>query len=141
MMGKGNRFVESVIRLWNIFGQFIRFNLVGLVNTVITFIVFALLNKVFSINKFAAEPIGYVCGLINSYFMNKIWTFGKKHRYHTIEVMKFVIVNGIALGGTLLILMFSEDYLHIDVLWGKCIAYCFSIPVNYLGFKFWVFKD
>ncbi|MBN2440928.1 MAG: GtrA family protein [Spirochaetales bacterium] len=141
MEEKPNIVFDLINKLWIKFEQFIKFNLVGLVNTAITFIIFALLNKFFQINKFVAEPVGYSCGLINSFIMNKLWTFGKKHRFHVLEGIKFVIVNGIALGGTLLILMVSEDYLHIDVLWGKLIGYCFSIPVNYLGFKFWVFKD
>ena len=136
-----NLFVKIIIRIWKKFGQFIKFNLVGLINTVITLAIFALLNKVFHINKLFAEPVGYGCGLINSFIMNKLWTFGKKHRFHVPEAFKFVIVNAIALGGTLFILVAAEDYLHIDVLWGKLIGYCFSIPVNYLGFKLWVFKD
>ena len=133
--------IDLISQLWKIFGQFIRFNLVGLLNTGITFLIFALLNKLFNINKLIAEPIGYVCGLVNSFIMNKLWTFGKKHYFHTIEVIKFVIVNGVALGGTLFILVLADDYLHIDVLWGKIMAYCFSIPVNYLGFKYWVFRN
>lgn len=136
-----SRIFAVIIRLWRKFGKFIKFNIVGLVNTGITLVVFALLNKIFSVDKFIAEPIGYGCGLINSFIMNKIWTFGKKHQFHAIEVIKFIIVNGIALGGTLVILMLAEDYLKIDVLWGKLIGYCFSIPVNYLGFKYWVFKE
>ena len=136
-----SKILDFILKLWRIFEQFIKFNLVGLVNTGITFAVFFLLNKYIHIDKLIAEPIGYCLGLINSFIMNKLWTFGKKHKFHLLEVIKFVIVNSIALGGTLLILMAAEDYLNIDVLWGKLLGYCFSIPVNYLGFKFWVFKD
>lgn len=138
---KSNRLYDLLKKYQKGIIQFIKFNLVGIVNTIITFIVFAFLNKLFQIDKLIAEPIGYACGLINSYIMNKLWTFGKKHHFHTLEVIKFVIVNGIALGGTLLILMAAEDYLKIDVLWGKLLGYCFSIPVNYLGFKYWVFRE
>jgi len=136
-----DKFIHLISQSWKILGQFIKFNLVGLLNTGITFLIFALLNKLFNTNKLIAEPIGYACGLVNSFIMNKLWTFGKKHYFHVIEVIKFVIVNGVALGGTLFILVLAEDYLHIDVLWGKIMAYCYSIPVNYLGFKFWVFRD
>jgi putative flippase GtrA len=120
--------------------QFIKFNFVGIINTVITFIIFTLLNKLFGVDKFIAEPVGYVCGLINSFILNKIWTFGKKHSFHLLETVKFIIVNAFSLGGTLFILYAAEDLLHIDVIWGKLIAYFYSIPFNYLGFKYWVFK-
>ncbi|MBN1696609.1 MAG: GtrA family protein [Spirochaetales bacterium] len=120
--------------------QFVKFNAVGIINTAITFLVFTLLNKLIGLDKFIAEPSGYVCGLINSYFLNKIWTFGKKHHYRLSEALKFIIVNAFALGGTLLILHVAEDILSIDVLWGKLMAYCYSVPVNYIGFKYWVFR-
>lgn len=122
------------------FVQFIKFNLVGIINTIITFIIFTILNKGFNIEHKVSESIGYTFGLINSYFMNKIWTFGKKQNYKPLEVIKFILINMIALGGTLLILDTTKNILKIDVLWGKLFGYCFSVPVNFLGFKYWVFR-
>jgi putative flippase GtrA len=120
--------------------QFIKFNFVGIINTVITFIVFYILHKLFNIHELIAEPIGYVCGLINSFILNKIWTFGKKYYFSPIEMIKFIMVNAVAEGGTLAIIAFAKNILHVDPLWGKIVSYFFSVPVNYLGFKYWVFK-
>lgn len=141
MKEKPNRIVKIFLWLWGKFGQFIKFNLVGLVNTGITFGVSLGITYIFHIHEVITYPIGYVCGLINSFIMNKFWTFGKKHHFGIWEIVKFVIVNMVALGGSEVIIKVSSDVLKFAPVWGVLLALCFSIPTNYLGFKYWVFKD
>jgi putative flippase GtrA len=141
MKEKANRLFDIIIRLWGIFGQFIKFNLVGLVNTAITFTVSFGLIHLFGMHELITYPIGYICGLINSFIMNKFWTFGKKHHFGIMEIIKFIIVNMIALGGSELIIKFAGDVLTLAPVWGILLGLSFSIPANYIGFKYWVFKD
>jgi putative flippase GtrA len=56
--------------------QFIRFCLVGLLNTAITYFSFLLLFKCIKVPLYASNAISYVLGLVNSFFFNKNWTFG-----------------------------------------------------------------
>jgi putative flippase GtrA len=57
------------------FIHFIKFNFVGIANTGITVVVYNIL-LFFKVSELVAYPIGYAVGLVNSYIMNKFWTFG-----------------------------------------------------------------
>jgi putative flippase GtrA len=54
--------------------QFLKFCLVGGVNTGIDFALFALLTLA-GLPYLAAQVISYSCGVLNSYFINGKWTF------------------------------------------------------------------
>jgi putative flippase GtrA len=121
--------------------HFLKFNFVGILNTGITFVIFIVLNKLFRVDPLIAEPIGYSIGLVNSFIMNKLWTFGKKHSFSVWEVIKFTIVNFIAFGGTWRFLYLNKTYTLTDPVIVKGLSLLFSIPCNYIGAKYWVFKD
>ena len=60
--------------------QFIKFGLVGVLNTLVDFLVYQLLVYL-GLHYAPAQCISYTCGLLNSYFFNSRWTFGKGKRY------------------------------------------------------------
>jgi putative flippase GtrA len=120
--------------------HFLKFNLVGLVNTGITILVYNVL-LLLKINQVVAYPISYFSGLLNSYLMNKFWTFGNKKSFHPAEAGKFIIVNLIAYGGGQLFLYFNEHYFHMSPSIGQLLTLIYSIPVNFVGSKYWVFSD
>lgn len=57
----------------------IKFALVGVVNTLIDFAVYALLTTI-GVNYILAQWISYSAGILNSYVMNRKWTFEKKEK-------------------------------------------------------------
>lgn len=70
--------------------QFIRYCLVGLVNTSLTLTTFILL-KMAGVHYTLYSPIGYALGFISSYLLNRAFTFkasGKK------MLRAFILVNG-----------------------------------------------
>lgn len=77
----------------------IKFALVGVVNTLIDFAVYALLTTI-GVNYILAQWISYSAGILNSYVMNRKWTFEKKEKSSKREVISFVIVNLITLSLT-----------------------------------------
>ena len=124
----------------NWIAQFIKFNIVGIINTIVDIIVFAILTRYFKIFYIAAQVISYSCGVLNSYFLNKSWTFSAQDKKVNYRLIKFVIVNLISLGAATLVLYYLEDYKILPVLYSKVIATIFSALVNFMGNKFWVFK-
>ncbi|AFK85385.1 GtrA family protein [Thermoanaerobacterium saccharolyticum JW/SL-YS485] len=119
------------------FVQFIKFNLVGIVNTLVDFSVFTVLTF-FGMYYMAAQVISYSCGVVNSFIMNKYWTFGDKSTPHGYEVFKFIAVNGVSLAVSLSILYPLKPIL--GVISAKVIATLFSMMINFVGSKLWVFK-
>lgn len=58
--------------------QFIKFLIVGLSNTLITFLSFKILTDLLLINDSISNIISYIIGVTNSFFFNKLWTFKSK---------------------------------------------------------------
>ncbi|MGI6536984.1 MAG: GtrA family protein [Caldicoprobacterales bacterium] len=73
--------------------QLVKFGLIGFFNTALDFGIFALLSKATDLLPEVSHVISYSCGVINSYFWNRTWTFHKKGRSHPMEFAKFVLVN------------------------------------------------
>lgn len=129
-----------MIRYWRGLWQFIKFNLVGIMNTAVDFGVFMILNHYLGLVYTVSQVISYSCGMINSYFFNKFWTFQKKEGFTAIEVAKFVLVNLCSLGVSLLVLYILQSKWNWKVLPSKVLATGFSVGVNFLGNKLWVFE-
>lgn len=117
--------------------EFVKFNLVGIVNTLVDFAVFTVLTF-FGMYYMLSQVISYSCGVVNSFIMNKYWTFGAKSTPHGYEVFKFIAVNGVSLAVSLSILYPLKPV--VGVISAKIIATLFSMMVNFLGSKLWVFK-
>lgn len=89
--------------------QGVRFGLVGLLNTAITFGVFVLFYRVFRTGETFANTTGYIVGVINSFVWNKFWTFksGDKSRRGLLrEGVLFLVVFAVSFGVQLLLFRF-----------------------------------
>ena len=117
------------------------FSLVGLSNTLIDYIVFFLLYHWFSDYYQAVQLVSYSCGMVNSFLLNKYWTFQKKNVPGKAEILKFITVNTLALSVASISLYVASHNLGLHMFICKTIATGMSLVVNYTGSKFWVFKD
>lgn len=121
--------------------RLMKFCIVGGINTLITLLVFYLLNKILGINYLVSSVIGYIGGMCNSYILNKRWTFHDKDEKVALQFIKFIIVNSISLGINLLIMYISVDILHLDSMLSQVLATGFSTISNYVGSKLLVFSS
>src|SRR5216684_1394283 len=77
--------------------QFLRFGLVGGLNTIVDLLILNVLLWLFPIQHTSLliiyNSIAYGIGAINSFVLNKYWTFG--HRKHTTpaELLRFVVTT------------------------------------------------
>jgi putative flippase GtrA len=55
--------------------QFVKYALVGVMNTLVTLIVIYVTKSFLGIKPMGANAIGYACGLVNSFIWNKTWVF------------------------------------------------------------------
>jgi putative flippase GtrA len=120
--------------------HFLKFNFVGIINTGITVLVYNIL-LFFKIDSPVAYPIAYAVGLVNSFLMNKLWTFGKKQKFNLWETVKFAIVNLVALGGGQLFILANKNYSWMSPVIAQLVTLLYSIPCNFIGAKYWAFKD
>ena len=121
--------------------QFFKFCLIGLLNTGIHYVVFLLLLRLAGIHYLVATVIGYCCGVINSYLMNRTWTFrGAATRRHR-EFLKFFGVNTVSLGVNVVALEVFVAHLHIPEEFALILAIGLSTVTNFVGNKFWTFQE
>ena len=120
--------------------KIIKFCIVGGINTLITLILFYILNKILGVNYIFSTVIGYLIGMINSYILNKKWTFHDDDKRVVFQFVKFAVVNSISLGINLLIMYIFVDKLHMDSMLSQICATGFTTLSNFIGSKVVVFR-
>lgn len=122
--------------------QIIRFSFVGVMNTLVDFVMFSLFNGLLGVNYTFSQIIGYSSGVINSYIFNKKWTFSSKNRKQktNIELIKFVIVNLCSLIITLVVMNMLISNFGVNVYLSKVIVMFIAQVVNFLSYKILVFN-
>jgi len=119
--------------------QFIKFNIVGLANTVLDFALFSLLSWL-GVYFIIAQVISYSVGVLNSFILNKYWTFAQRNGLETKQAVRFILLN---LGSLLLslgLLAILNDQLHLAILYAKLLTTGATMMVNFAGNKLWVFR-
>lgn len=114
--------------------QLIRFSIIGVMNTIIDFVVFIILLKVFGIHYSICQVAGYFSGTINSFVWNKYWTFNYRANKCclTTQISKFLLVNGLSLLITVLGLIVLVDSVGLDEILSKVIIILLSQVINFL---------
>lgn len=118
--------------------QFIKFSLVGVINTAISFGLYSLL-VFFNVNYIGANVISYSIGTVNSYLWNKGWVF-KSREKHSKMIYKFIGVNSITLLFNSFVLYYTVSILGMNKLTSQIIATSLGMMMNFVLNKLWTFK-
>ena len=73
--------------------RFVRFCITGGLNTLVDFIVFFLLTGSLNWPVIPSQVISYSAGILNSYCINRRWTFQTRNRFFGREMLWFIGVN------------------------------------------------
>ncbi len=133
------------------FIQLLKYGIIGVSNTLITLIVFYIINTWMGLGYAIANTIGYVLGLINSFVWNRTWVFrsgGNLWREAGLFLLGFLICYGLQMGASQWLL--STPLHDIELSWlpmkntGENIIMCLSMVVytlaNYVYNRFVTFK-
>lgn len=71
--------------------QFIRYAIVGVMNTLLTLIVIYICKSYLEINPYVSNAVGYAAGLINSFLWNRTWVFRAKDGKIHKQALKFIL--------------------------------------------------
>jgi putative flippase GtrA len=122
--------------------QLIRFGVVGCTGFAVNVVAFALLLHVLGLDYKVALPIAYFAGVVNNFTWNRRWTFGDKREAHPAKQGgKFLVVSTFAFGVNYAIVVAFVHWTSLDKVLIDIIANILVIPVNFLGQKFWSFRD
>lgn len=120
-----------------------KFAAVGILNTLVDVSVSFVLSGFFGIYYAICQVAGYSAGTLNSFFLNKFFTFKSRGigQNPFQQLSRFIVINLISLGTTLLALKLLIDVLFINFYISKAIVTFLSLAINFAGSKFWVFKS
>ena len=132
------------------FWQFARFALVGCVNTLVDLLALNCLLWLLPTQNttllLLANSLAYALGALNSFFLNRYWTFQRGGHANKGEVTRFAVTTlaGIALNDLILYMLNSIHHpsQFSPALWTnftKLVAIGGTILVSYVGMRLWVF--
>jgi putative flippase GtrA len=122
-----------------ILAQFIKFGVVGVSNTLITFLVYTLLVKVAGVWYLAASGIGFGVGAVNGYLLNRRWTF-RGHAGGAVTAVRWVIVQGCGLLLNLGLVYLFVAQAVLDKLVGQALATAIVVVITFYANRRWTFR-
>lgn len=120
--------------------QAIKYGIVGVSNTLITAVVIWIMMKVFGCSLVLSNAVGYIAGVLNSFVLNKQWTFKKSGNWGS-SAIRFGIAFGICYLSQLLLVMYLDKTLTIDPYYSQLIGMVFYTIINFLMNKYYTFKE
>jgi len=121
--------------------RWFRFGVTGGINTAIDLSVFALCRYALEWGLLVSNTLAFSAAVINSFVMNKRWTFGDGRSGHALWGMaaRFLIFTlmglGLANGSIWAAAHIMPDYL------AKCVSIAVTMVWNYLTYRRFVFSD
>jgi len=121
--------------------QFVKFGLVGVLNSLVHYMVFILLFRIVGIDMVISSALGYTAGVINSFLLNRKWTFNITGAGAGSEFVKFCVVNLASFGVNLLALQSFVSFAGIIPEIAQILAICCTLVINFAGNKWWTFRN
>ena len=123
--------------------QFLKFAIIGVLNTVTTLLVYTLLTRfipLFFGQLTLAEALSYGAGMIVSFKFNRRWTFREYWKTNSKEVLRFLTTNLSALLANVIIFHILVNYANLNDLASVIMSAAFTVAWNFLLSKYWVFR-
>ena len=137
---------------WETLVQFVKFGIVGLSNTIISYMIYVVAFLMFQKNKWipdwdylVAQIIAFVLSVLWSFYWNNKCVFQKQEdgASKLLQVLLKTYISyaftGLFLNSVLSLLW--VEFLHIPKLFAPIINLLVSVPLNFIMNKFWAFKE
>ena len=123
--------------------QFVKFGIVGISNTLISYIIYVLLVA-FGCYYLIASFIGFLISVMNAFYWNNKYVFktaeGEKRTLWSSFIKTFISYAGTGLVLNNILLVIWIEGLKMHEMLGPIINLFITIPLNFLLNKFWAFR-
>lgn len=131
------------MRKMNLLIQFIKFGVVGLSNTLISYGMYAVLTYI-GVPYVLASVIGFMVSVLNSFFWNNRFVFIKndgeqRNPWYTL-VKTFLAYAGTGLFLSNILLVLFVEKIGISKYLAPILSLGITIPLNFIINKFWSFR-
>ena len=120
--------------------QFIKFCLVGLESTILTYLVFIILNSFLGINYLLASAIGFISGVFLGFIFNKMYTFDSDRKTR-ITLPQYLMIYLFSLIFNLISINFLVESLRFSPIISMLLINPIVVLINFFGTKIIVFKN
>ena len=122
--------------------QFVKFGIVGLSNTLISYVVYVAGVR-FGMHYLLASILGFVISVLNSFYWNNKYVFGQGKEERNL--LKTLLKTFMAYAFTGLVLANILLYIWVDILGiseylGPLINLVVTVPLNFVINKLWAFR-
>lgn len=124
-------------KIYKTYGKFIRFCVIGGVNTLISLLIYTILLKI-GLHYIVASTLGSIGGIANGYILSSEFVF--KEELDKGKDVKFVCIYLSALIINLGIITVLIEVFKMNEIIAQIIATGFNVIYNYLLNKVWTFK-
>lgn len=120
-----------------------RFVVVGCANFVVSFTAFYLSYRYSPLDESSgraavANVVAYAAGMLNSFVLNRVWTFRAEGQIAE-HALKFVVLNALTLAASTAIVLVLVDWVGLPALAVWLPLTIAILTAHYLGMKHWAF--
>jgi putative flippase GtrA len=119
--------------------QFVKFGIVGVANTLLSFAVYTVLVKEFDVWYLAASAIAFAVGAVNGFLFNRRWTF-REHTGDALTPVRWFVVQGVGLLANLGLVYLAVDGFGLDKLLGQAFATGIVVVGTFFANRAWTFR-
>ncbi len=126
--------------------QFIKFCIVGAINTIVDWVFYAFFKTSFKSStqtlKQIAKAASFVIAATSSYLMNRKWTFRSTDSQILKQAIKFIAISvgGLIINNTVFYFITSPKFLHLADILGLLLGTAVATFWNFFGNKKWTFR-
>ncbi len=121
--------------------QFIKFCIVGIISTLLSYIAFYMALNFLQINYLISSALGFIFGFSLNYPANKYWTYAKKKDPQEKHIIPYISLYLFSLGLSLIMLRIMVETLAIIPEIANIVSIGFTTVVNFIGTRFFIFKE
>jgi putative flippase GtrA len=124
---------------------FARFVVVGCLNFVVSFAAFVASYQYLPLDESmgrgaVANVLAYGAGLLNSFVLNRLWTF-RAEGHVAVHAVKFVLLNAATLVASTAVVLLLVDRASLPALAVWLPLTLAILAAHYLGMKHWAFAE
>jgi len=120
------------------FYRFIKFGITGCSNTLLSYSIFAIMNKLTG-SLLLAQCLGYGAGILWSFFLNSRWTFKEKEK-NSSQKYRFIVFQLCLMVSSAIVIKVMVESLGIGANLAWLSVMCIITLINFLGCDRWVFR-